>query len=220
MSGRAIWRFLERKQRSLAKSFKQKWAEVLIIVTTLPALLLLLKIAWDQNSRMAELETRMAAFVNAMPELRRGIATAAINQPFRSALIVSRPIAAGESWQAQVEVLDAERGDITTYVAKLGETTKQMLQVNLIGSIKRIDSNALSFREMQEKEHLAGIGGEAPPAAIDGDASFVIYTDAEGIKSALNTFGFQKRDVNPATGMDTWPALKEALNRWHHAKGG
>ena len=167
---------------------------------------------------MAELETRMAAFVNAMPELRRGIASAAINQPFRSVLIVSQPIAVGESWEAQIEVLDAEEGDITTYVAKLGETTKQMLQVNLIGSIKRIDSNALSFREMQEKESVAGVGGEAPPAAIDGDASFVSYTDAEEIKSALKTFGFQKRDVSPATGIETWPTLKQALNRWHHAR--
>jgi hypothetical protein len=220
MSDRAIWGFLELKQRSLAKSLKQKWAEVLIIVITVPALLLLLKLAWDQNSRMVELETRLAAFVNAMPELRRGIASAAINQPFRSVLIVSRPIAAGESWEAQVEILDAEKGDITTYVAKLGETTKQMLQVNLIGSIKRIDSNALSFREMQEKENVAGVGGEVPPAAIDGDASFVIYIDADEIKSALNTFGFQKRDVISATGIETWQTLKEALNRWHHAKGG
>ena len=105
-------------------------------------------------------------------------------------------------------------------MAKLGETTKQLLLVNLIGIIKRIDSNALSFREMQEKENVAGVGGEAPPEAIDGDASFVIYKDAEEIKSALKTFGFQKRDVNPATGMETWPTLKQALNRWHHAKGG
>src|SRR5262245_48467475 len=220
MSDRAIWDFLGLKQQSLAKSLKQKWAEILIIVITLPALLLLLKLAWDQNSRMVELETRMAAFVNAMPELRRGIASAAINEPFRSALIVSRPTTAGESWEAQVEVLDAEDGEITTYVTKLGQTTKQMLQVNLIGSIKRIDSNALSFREMQEKENAVGVGGEVPPATIDGDASFVIYTDAEEVKSALKTFGFQKRDVNPATGMETWPTLKAALNRWHQAKGG
>ena len=39
MSDRAIWGFLELKQRTLAKSLKQKWAEVLIIVITLPALL-------------------------------------------------------------------------------------------------------------------------------------------------------------------------------------
>src|SRR5262245_49349865 len=219
MSDRTIWAFLELKQQSLAKSLKQKWAEVLIIAITLPALLLLLKLAWDQNSRMVELETRLGAFVNAMPELRRGIASAAINQPFRSVLIVSRPIAPGEFWEAKVEVLDAENGDIT-YVAKLAEAAKQMLQVNLIGSIKRLDSNALSFREMQEKETVAGVGGEGPPEAIDGDASFVSFTDAEEIKSALDIFGFQKRDVNPATGMETWPTLKQALNRWHHAKGG
>src|SRR5262245_3542396 len=216
MSDRAIWEFLALKQRALAKSLKQKWAEVLIIVIAFPTLLLLLKLSWD----MAELETRLAAFVNAMPELRRGIAAAAINQPFRSVLIVSRPIAVGKSWEAQVEVLDAENGDITTYVAELEEAAKQMLQVNLIGSIKRLDSNALSFREMQEKESVAGAGGEDPPEAIDGDASFVSYKDAEEIKSALDIFGFQKRDVNPATGMETWPTLKQALNRWHHAKGG
>jgi len=216
MSDRAIWEFLVLKQRALAKSLKQKWAEVLIIVIAFPTLLLLLKLSWD----MAELETRMAAFINAMPELRRGIASAAINQPFRSVLIVSRPIAVGKSWEAQVEVLDAENGDITTYVAELEEAAKQMLQVNLIGSIKTLDSNALSFREMEEKETVVGVGGEGPPEAIDGDASFVSYTDAEEIKSALKIFGFQKRDVNPATGMETWPTLKQALNRWHHAKGG
>jgi hypothetical protein len=59
-----------------------------------------------------------------------------------------------------------------------------------------------------------------PPAAIDGDASFVIYIDADEIKSALKTFGFQKRGVSPATGVETWPTLKEALNRWHTSKGG
>jgi hypothetical protein len=135
----------------------------------------------------------MAAFVNAMPELRRGIAAAAINQPFRSAVIVSQLIASGEAWEAKIEVLDAEEGNVTIYLARLGETTRQMLEVNLIASVKRIDTNALSL-------------------AINGDASFVIYTDAKEIKSALKTFGFQMFEVGPAIGIDTWPA---ALNRWH-----
>src|SRR5262245_4410107 len=215
MSGRAIWRFLERKQRSLAKSFKQKWAEVLIIVIAFPALLLLLKLAWDQNSRMAELETRMAAFINAMPELRRGIAAAAISQPFRSAVIVSQPVASGQSWEAKIEVLDAEEGNITTYMAMLEEAGWQMLEVNIIASVKRIDTNALSFREMREKERVVGAKGEAQPPAINGEASFVMYTDAKEIKSALETFGFQMTEIGPAIGIETWPALKEALNRWH-----
>src|SRR5262245_10826981 len=220
MSGKTIWELLEFEQRTLGKGLKQKWAEILILVILIPGFIWLLKLAWDQNSRIAALETRMAAFVNAMPELRRGIASAALNQPFRSVLIVSRPIPVGGSWEAQVEVLDPENGNITTYVAELEEAAKQMLQVNLIGSIKRLDSNALSFREMHEKESVVGVGDEGPPEAIDGDASFVSYKDAEEIKSALNIFGFQKRDVNPATGIETWPTLKQALTRWHHAEGG
>jgi hypothetical protein len=130
----------------------------------IPALMWLLKLAWEQNSRMIALETRLIAFVNAMPELRRGIASATIHQPFRSALIVFRPVAAGEAWEGKVEVLDADEGNITMYMAKLGETPKQMLKVNLIGSVKRIDPNALSFSEMLEQEKVAGVGGgEAPP---------------------------------------------------------
>ena len=216
MSERAIREVLKLKQRTLGKGFRQKWAEILILAIMIPAFGWLLKLAWDLNSRTATLETRMAAFVNAMPELRRGIAAAAINQPFRSAVIVFEPVAAGEAWEGKIEVLDAEEGDITTYVAKLGETTKQMLEVNLIGSVKRIDPNALSFREMQEKERVVGVTGAAPPPAIVGDASFVSYTDAKEIKSALiKTFGFRMKDVRQATGVETWPTLTEMLNRWH-----
>ena len=164
---KVIWELLDLKQQTWGKGLKQKWPEILILVIMTPALMWLLKLAWEQNSRMIALETRLTAFVNAMPELRRGIASAAINQPFRSALIVFRPRAVGEVWEGKIEVLDAEQGDITTYVAKLDETTKQMLEVNLIGSVKRIDSNALSFSEMLEQEKVAGVGGgEAPPSAI------------------------------------------------------
>jgi hypothetical protein len=74
---------------------------------------------------MIALETRLTAFVNAMAELRRGIASATIHQPFRSAMIVFRPVAAGEAWEGRIEVLYSEEGDITMYVAKLGETPKQ-----------------------------------------------------------------------------------------------
>ena len=216
MRDRAIWELLDLKQRTWGKGLKQKWPEILTLVIMIPAFIWLLKLAADQNSRMTALETRLSTFVNAMPELRRGIASAAINQPFRSAMIVFSPVAAGEAWEGKIEILDAGEGDITTYVAKLGETTKRMLEVNLIGSVKRIDPNALSFREMLEKEKIAGVGGgEAPPSAINGDASFVIYADAKEIKSALKTFGFQMTEVRPATGVETWPTLKEALNRWH-----
>jgi len=219
MPGKTIWEFLDLKQRTLEKGLKNKWAEILILVIIIPAFIWLLKLAWDQNSRIAALETRMVAFVNAMPELRRGIAAAAINQPFRSALIVRRPIASGEAWEAQIEILDAEEGSVRTYAAKLEKAAKEMLEVNLIGSMKRIDPNALNFQKMQENEREVGIGGESLPPAIDRDASFVSYTEPAEIKSALKMFGFQMTDVRPATGIETWPTLKEALNRWH-AKGG
>lgn len=213
------------KQRTLVKGLKHKWAEILILVIMIPAFIWLLKLAWDQNSRTSALETRMAAFVNAMPELRRGIAAAAINHPFRSAVIVLQPVAAplkkvmpGEAWEAQIEILDVAKGDISTYTAKLDEASKEMLETNLIGSMRRIDPNALNFREMQENERVVGVGAEVLPSAINRDASFVSYTDPKEIKNALETFGFQMTDATSAIGVETWPALNEALNRWH-AKG-
>ncbi len=212
MPGKTIWEALD---RTVGRGLKHKWAELLILAIMIPALAWLLKLAWDQNSRTAALETRMAAFVNAMPELRRGIAAAAINQPFRSALMVLQPAAAGKAWEAKIEILDVEEGAISTYVAELEEAAKEMLAVNLIGSMARIDPNALSFEKMQENERIIGLSGEGLPQAIDRAPSFVSYTDPEEIKGALNLFGFQMKDVRPATGIATWATLKEALNQWY-----
>lgn len=199
---------------SVGEFLKAKWAEILILAIMIPGFIFLYRLGWTEDTRTAVLETRMNALVNAVPESCRGVASETINQPFRSAVVVYHPIATGDDvWMAQIEILDAAKGDVTTYVAKLDRTGKENLDVGVIGSIKKADFDALNFRQMQEKEALAGLSdASSPPTTVNRDSSFIIYTDPKEIKDALKTFGFQMGEARPAIGVETWPTLKKALS--------
>ena len=71
---------------------RDKWAELLILVIMVPALVWLLKIAWDLESRTAALEKQVSSFVKTSTEIRLGITAAAlVNQPFSLSLNIFNP---------------------------------------------------------------------------------------------------------------------------------
>lgn len=194
------------------KRFRDKWAELLILIIMVPSLVWLIKLALDLESRMQALETHVGESAKNTAELQLGItAAASINQPFRSAIVVFKPSLERKDWRMNVEIWDPVKGEVSTYTAKLDKRRKDLLDVSLIASIKRADLDALNFREMQEMARVLGFGSRSLPDAIDRHDSFVINSGPKAIEDELESFGFEKIATGSAKGVDTWRPLREAL---------
>lgn len=199
--------------------FRDKWAELLILIIMIPALVALLKIGWTLETRTAGLEARMKTFAKDTAELRVGIAAAAaVNQTFQSAIVVFQPEPKEDDWLMKVEVWDATEGKFSIFTAQLDDRRKQLLDAGLVASIKRVDLDALNFREMQEMARIVGIEERTLPRSIDRDDSFIVYAAPKEIEKELQSFGFQIIETRSAKGVNTWPALNEALERMYRGR--
>lgn len=196
------------------KRLREKWAELLILAITVPALVWLITLVFDLASKMKAVEMHLTQSAKNTAELRVGItAAASINQPFRSAIVVFKSSLEGEDWKMNVEIWDPVDGKVSTYTAKLDKRRKELLEVSLIAIVKKVDFDALNFKEMEEMARLVGLGSRSLPDGIIRDDSFVVNSDPMPIEGELKSFGFEKIASGSAKGVDTWRALREALHK-------
>jgi len=177
----------------------------------IPALLWLLKAAWNLESRMAAIETQLSSFAKNNAELRVGIAAAAIiNQPFRVAIVFFRAVPDNQDWRIKCEIWVTDEDKYSTFTAKLDTRHKRLLDASLVASVKRTDLDALNFKEMQEAARLVGL--ERPlPESINQVQSFIVNADPKEIENELKSYGFEMIAMRPAKRIDTWPALRDEL---------
>lgn len=185
---------------------KDKWPDLVILAITIPFIGAAIIWALDTGERIAVQENRTEQIIASLPDLRTRVAHQSVYEDFRSALLVSEPYHSNDNWLTAIQVLNAETGDVSKYVAKMQNEDDSSKVWEIYGMSMAVDRTAISFSAMGEMATTVQVK-DTIPSGINSDASLISNVHASEIEEILTVTGATKIGDDRAPNIRNWPAL-------------